>query len=113
MLKTLGQVRPGAATAVKLYTVPPNKGAVLANIIACNTDLSAADTFAIYQVPATITTPTTSHQIASGNIPASESYIIVAGISLAADPAGGAVGESIYVISGSGKVTFTCSGDES
>lgn len=104
-LKTLGQARPASGTTASLYQVPLAKAAVVANIIVINTDPTLADDFILYQVPAA-GTPGVGNAIFMGNIPAKESYVVIAGISLAA-------GESLQYYSAGGRLTFTCSGDES
>jgi hypothetical protein len=104
-LKTLGQQRPSAASTVLLYQVPAGKQAVVANIIVCNPDAVNEDDFTIYQVPAA-GSPGTDNVIFNDTVPPKDSYVAVNGISLAE-------GESIRVVATNGRLTFTCSGDES
>lgn len=105
-LKILGQVRPSSGVTGSLYQVTgPAVEAVVSNIIICNTDAALEDDFIIYQVKAA-GSPSVDNQIFAGKVPAGESYVVIAGLSLA-------VGESIRYYSHYGRMTFTCSGNES
>lgn len=104
-LKTLGQARPSSGVTGTLYQVAAGKSSVVANIIVCNTDAALTDDFILYQVLAA-GSPTVNNTIFRGTIGPGDSFVTVAGISLAE-------GESIRYYSANGRLTFTCSGDES
>jgi len=103
-LKILGQKKLGPGVTDSIYTVPPAKGAV-GNLIVCNTDATNPDDCIIYLVPSG-GSPTASTTIFMQTIPPKESFVVVAGLSLAE-------GESVRAYSANGRLTFTFTGDES
>jgi len=105
MLKILGQSKPGAGSTTTLYQAGGGKSAVVSSLICCNTNAGVADSIVVYQVLAA-GTPSASNTIFKANLAPDDSYVIIAGLALAA-------GEKISVVSTSGHVAFTASGDES
>jgi len=80
--KLLGQNNPGT-TATSIYTVPSATSAVISSIVICNTS-AAAKTFRIHVVATSGTTAATTNAIAYDNaIPANETIVLTAGLTLA------------------------------
>lgn len=102
-LKALGQARPATGVTATVYQAGLGKSAV-ANVIICNTDIAAADSFILYHVPSA-GAPSVSNAIFRGTIPAEESFCAF-GIALAA-------GESIRLYVVTGTLTITITGSES
>jgi len=102
--KILGQDRPAAATTGTVYQVPVGKSAVVSSIVICNTDPANADEFILYQILAA-GSPGADNTIFLGEIPAKDSFVVVAGITLEE-------GESIRMYSTNGRMTITVNGDE-
>lgn len=104
-LKILGQQRPGSGVTVALYQAGAGKSAVVSNVVACNTDTTTTDYITVYQVLSGGSPGVANAIIANYPVPPRDSFIVVAGLSLAQ-------GESIRVVSTSGLITFTASGSE-
>jgi hypothetical protein len=79
--------------------------AVISSVVICNNDAALSDTFVLYACKAAESAGA-NNVIAKGTIPPGESYVLIAGLSLA-------VGESIQVIDVGSKLTCTVFGSES
>jgi hypothetical protein len=104
-LKMLGQSKPAGGATTSLYQVGGGKSAVVANIICCNTDTTNTDYITVYQILAAGSPGASNAIVANYPVPPRDSFVLIAGLSLAA-------GESIRVVSTGGYITFTCSGSE-
>lgn len=109
--KVLGQVvtPAGGTTETALYTVPAGTSTVVSSIIVCNRAASAA-TYRIFVVPTSGTAnPTTANPeysiVYGATVPASDTVVIPAGITLAA-------GNQIRVYASTTTVAFSAFGSE-
>ena len=104
-LKVLGQVKPAAGTPTSLYQVGVGKQAVV-NVILCNADAAASDTFLLYVRPVGfVGSPATTELVYRGTISPEDSFDAF-GISLDA-------GAAIWLTSTNSKITATVTGSES
>ncbi len=102
-LKILGQESP--AGNILLVQTGASERAVVSSIVVCNTDTAAYD-FVIYACLLGVA-GSSSNTIFKGTIPAGESFVAIAGVTL-----GPLDAVRVYASAGStGKVTFTAFGD--
>jgi hypothetical protein len=103
-LKILGQIKVGVGATSTIYQAGAGKAAV-GNLIVCNTNAANSDDCIIYLIPSG-GSPTAETTIFKQTIPAGESFVVIAGLSLAE-------AESLRAYATNGYLTFTFTGDES
>ena len=103
--KVLGQVAPGAATEVNLYTVPVSTQAVISSIAITNQAASSA-TFRIAVRPSADATTAAKHYLVYGTtVGAADTVVLTIGVTLAAS-------DKIQVYGSSATLSFSAYGSE-